>query len=229
VALDIFVMPLSRYLSGDFMTGLERFMAAQGALHQYHRTSPKPSLPPEEARAFVADLRRQLAAALGPEIRWRDEGDTVFAEQFSFDAWHALRAFAADQTRPAPGFRFDRDPHRHPGLDEIFDGAPSSFRHLIRHHDNQGFYLPTDFREPFELPLWEGERAAPLVGSSLALLRELNALGARLGLTRDQGEEGWTEPFVRGDPLEPVKHGWVFMRHCARLSVRHKLPIIFDG
>ena len=229
MALDIFVMPLSRYLSGDFMTAVERLMAAQGALDKYHRSAPKPGIPIEEAKSFVAGLRRQLSGALGPEIRWRDEGETVFAEQFQFDAWHALRAFAADQTRPCAGFRFDQEPHLHPALDDIFSGAPSTFRHLIRHHDNQGFYLPTDFREPFELPLWEEEHAAPIVGSSLALLRELNALGTRLGMSRDYGEEGWTDQFVRDDPMEIVRHGWAFMRHCARLSVRHKLPIIFDG
>lgn len=231
MALDVFVMSLSRYLAGDFTTATERFAREQGI--PYSRLGgEKPDWSIDDAREYVRSLRMQLSLQLGLEICWRDEGETVFAEQFSFDAWHALRAFAADLTRPLSGFRFDGESHRHPALHPIWLGeVRTPYEHLIIHSDNNGFYLPTDFDGPFVLEMYEGvdEGRQPRVGSSLGLLRELNDLGRRLGLTRDCGEEGWTEQFVRDDPLELPKRGWTFMRSCARLSVSHGLPIIFDG
>src|SRR5688500_1459538 len=115
MSLDVFVMPLSRYLAGDFTTATERFAREQGI--PYSRLGGgKPGLPIDEARQFVRSRRSQLSAQLGPEIRWRDEGDTVFAEQFDFDAWHALRAYAANVTRPVSDFAFDVESHQHPAL-----------------------------------------------------------------------------------------------------------------
>jgi hypothetical protein len=40
------------------------------------------------------------------------------------------------------------------------------------------------------------------------------------------GDERWASQIEPGDPLERVQAGWVFLRHAARLSVKHKLPMI---
>ena len=90
-------------------------------------------------------------------------------------------------------------------------------------------YLPCDFDRPFALPMFDGEPVTPVIGSSLRLLKELNALGSRLGLSADEGQDGWTEQFVSDDPSELPKSGWVALRHAVRTSVAHKLPLIFDG
>lgn len=166
---------------------------------------------------------------LGPEIRWNDEGDVVLTRQFNRDSWHALRAYAADQSRPVPGFVFDAGASNHPGLAEIYQGARSAYSHLIRHTDCNGFYLPCEFDQPFELSMFEGEPVTPLIGSSLRLLKELNHLGQRLRISRDQGEEGWEQQIHNEDPLGMVKSAWTLLRHAARSSVSAKLPLIFYG
>jgi hypothetical protein len=212
------------------MTAVERSLAALGASEKYHRVgSSKPANPPEVARAWVAQLRSDLESQLGRSVRWQDEGETVFAEQFSFDSWHALRAFAADQQWPANSFQFDSQSSKHPGLARVWAECRSPYLHVIRHNDNNGYYLPCEFHSPFELSMSDDPMDRIVIGSSLVLLREMNRLGTLLGITLDQGEPGWTEQLRDEDPLVLVKTGWVFMRHCARLSVKHKLPVIFDG
>lgn len=229
MALDLFVMPLSRYLCGDYTTATERLAEKTGT--RYARIgAEKAKMSLAEANEMVESIKGMLRKQLGPEIRWNDAGDTVFAEQFSLDNWHALRAFAANVTQPVPGFIFDSGSSQHPGLTKIWSGTRSPYLHLIRHHDNQGYYLPTNFDQPFILPLFDApDDLQPRAGSSLALLRELNDLGRRIGMSKDLGEAGWTDQFAADDPLESVKYGWAFMRNVAKISVARKLPIIFDG
>ena len=138
MALDLFVMPLYRYLAGDFKTATERFVEEQAAGAKYIRVGAKPNASVEEAREFVRVLRLRLRESLGGEIRWHDEGETVYARQFDRDAWHALRPFAADQAAPVPGFSFKDDPQRQPNLKPVYNGKPSAFVHLIRHNDVNG-------------------------------------------------------------------------------------------
>jgi hypothetical protein len=227
MATDVLVMPLWRYLSGDFQTGTEAFAKATGV--NYVRTAPKADADAAAAQDWVRDFRRRLRSALGQDIRWRDDGETRFNDRMDFDQWHALRAFAADQSRPEPGFRFDGDSHKHPGLAQIMQSGQTRFVSLICHCDHCGGYLPSDFETPFQYPLFENAPHAPTWGSSLGLLRELNVLGTRLRLTRDMGQDGWSDQLVENDPLERVKLGWMWARQWTRLSVEHKLPVIFDG
>ena len=79
--------------------------------------------------------------------------------------------------------------------------------------------LPVDFPKPFAVPLGEGPTPGPVAGSSIKLLRELNALLPRIDAAMK----------TSGDAVARVKSGWTFMQECARLSVQHRLPIIFDG
>jgi hypothetical protein len=229
MALDLLVMPLHRYLAGDFKTSTQLFAESTGMGEKYVRVGGTPSVPIDEAREFVRAMRVRLRQALGEDIRWRDDGETVLCRQLHRGAWHALRAFAADQQAPVAGFVYDDRSHEHPNLGPIFGGKPSAFVHLIRHTDANGFYLPCDFDRPFEMPLLAGEPVTPLVGSSLRLLKELNALESRLGLRIDEGQEGWTDQLEQNDSLELTKTGWLILRHAVRLSVANKLPLIFDG
>lgn len=68
------------------------------------------------------------------------------------------------------------------------------------------------------------------VGSSRALLVELDELGKLLGMTRDWGQ---MEPGGSVAPMEDVlgevKYGWSVLHYCARVSVETRLPIIFNG
>ena len=224
--IDVFVTPLGRYLSGNLAAATEPVGVAGGT--RLHRLGPPAShaVAPLESTEFILSLRSRLPETLGSELPWREDGEVLLASRLAGDAWHALRAFAVDEYYPVPGFVFGPESHLHPGLERAFAGGRTGFRHLIRQREHQGFYLPTDFPRPFEVPAWHGQPPAPMVGSSVSLLRELNHLRRALGLSQDMGEAGWEEQIDPDDPLERVKSGWVFMRHCARLSVKHKLPMV---
>ena len=220
--LDVYVMPLWRYLAGDYEKAQARFGADAG--------SRALSVSPAEARTFVARLRHGFRDVSRNAMRWHDRGEPVFARPFDFASWNALRAFAADQQYPVERFNFGKEAHRHPGLHEVLYGNGSAFEHTVKQHETGGFYLPVDLARPIELTVRDDASSTILAGSSLALLRELNALGPRVGLDRDLGELAPGELFaVRPDPLQYVKFGWAFLRHAARLSVQHRLPIILHA
>jgi len=222
MTLDVYVMPLWRYLAGDYEKAQAQFGDSAG--------SRELSISPAEARTFVARLRYGFRDVSRNAMRWHDKGEAVFAKPFDPQSWNALRAFAADQQYPVERFNFGKESHRHPGLHEVLLGAPSAFLNLVKQHDTGGFYLPVDFPRPLELTVCEDASSTILAGSSIGLLRELNALGPRVGLERDLGEMREGEVFaLRPEPLQYVKFGWAFMRHAARLSVQHRLPIILHG
>lgn len=222
MTLDVYVMPLWRYLAKDD----EMVQSPHGA----DAGGRALSVSPIEARSFVARLRHGFRNVSRNATRWHDRGDAVFARPFNVQSWNALRAFAADQQYPVEGFNFGRESHGHPGLHEVLYGGASAFLHTVKQHDTGGFYLPVDFPRPLELAVREDANSTILAGSSVALLRELNVLGPRVGLNRDLGELRPGEVFaVRPEPLQYVKYGWAFLRHVARLSVQHRLPIILHG
>ena len=219
MALVVYVMPLWRYLAGDYEAAQAQFGADAG--------SRALSVSPAEARTFVARLRHGFRDVSRNAMRWHDRGEAIFARPFNVESWNALRAFAADQQYPVERFNFGKESHRHPGLHEVLYGHGSAFEHTVKQHETGGFYLPVDFARPLELTVREDASSTILAGSSLALLRELNLLGPRVGLERDLGELAPGEIFaVRPEPLQYVKFGWAFLRHAARLSVQHRLPII---
>ncbi len=222
MTLDVYVMPLWRYLAGDDEGVQARVSADAG--------SRELSVSPAEARSFVARLRHGFRDVSRNAMRWNDRGDAVFARPFNVQSWNALRAFAADQQYAVERFNFGRESHRHPGLHEVLYGGASAFLHTVKQHDTGGFYLPVDFPRPLELTVREDASSTILAGSSVALLRELNVLGPRVGLDRDLGELRPGEVFaVRPEPLQYVKYGWAFLHHVARLSVQHRLPIILHS
>src|SRR5688572_8736440 len=225
-SLEVFVAPLCRYFSGDLSDATEPAGVAAGAAPRRRSAPERRPLPPQHAAEFISGLQRKFAGTLAADLPWLDEGETVLASQVPADAWHALRAFAVDEYYPVPGFTYGPGSHEHPGLGRVMTGGRCGFRHLIRQHEHQGFYLPADFPSPFALPDWPGEGPAPFVGSSISLLRELNHLRRALGLSYDLGDERWAEQLDADDPLQRVKSGWVFLRHAARLSVKHKLPMV---
>lgn len=200
MALVVRVMPLTRYFLGA--------AAADAAA----------------ARRRVQRLRTLVTRAAGRPTAWRDEGETVLEEQLATGSLDALRAFAADQDRPAPRFAFADNPLAHPGLLEIFRGARTRYAHLIRVGEAGGLYVPCDFPEP----LAADEQGLP-VGSGVALLRELNMLAGPLRMRLDQGDAGWTDQFERDDALAQPRMAWALLRWCVRLGVQHRLPVILDG
>ncbi|MBI3832475.1 MAG: hypothetical protein HY291_23325 [Planctomycetes bacterium] len=68
------------------------------------------------------------------------------------------------------------------------------------------------------------------IGSSQALLRELDRLNGKLSMSKDWGEFAEGESVEDEDEgLAQVKYGWAVLHYVARTSIRVKLPIVFDG
>lgn len=232
MSLDIHVMPLCRFLCGDYVSVTEKLF---GHLAPVRRIgSPKRRLSTEDARNYVQALQLQVFEAVGVDISWPDDGDTVFSDQYTFRSWHVLRAFAAHQEYPARallGLRerrvWEEDrPEDHPGIKRIWDGAKSNFRHLIVHDDLQGLYVPVRFEHPVST---DRERT-DVIGSSVVLLEELARLKDILHMNQDWGDRVKGQNLVPDkDPLFEVKNSWAFMYYCAKLSISSRLPIIFDG
>ena len=106
------------------------------------------------------------------------------------------------------------------------------FQHLINHSDADGIYLPIDFAKPFlyEAPCFDGEGTWECdVGSSPALLRELNQINQHLQMPGDWGElGGWeaVEKLCEG-PFGNERWVWSVMRYLARVSAEKNLLFVF--
>lgn len=232
MGLDIHVMPLCKFFAGEYESPLEKLKDILGPVMRIG--TPKPDMPMEDAKEEVADLQKTLSEEFGTRSVWDDVGDPAFSEQFDFRAWHALRAFAAHQDYPAKKGLLRKEvryfelenPESHPGIRKIWEGADSSYRHLVVHADNQGYYFPVKFEDPLLLDAEIGVVA----GSSYALQAELAKLGKFVKAEKRWSDLRDRDPLVPdGDPMGYVKYGWMFMHHCATLSVDRGLPIIFDG
>lgn len=142
MGLDLLVLPLTRYLAGQYQGPVEAIAQRVGA--------PKPGHPEDLARERVRRIREDLQRRFTAPLDWVEEGDVALSVQFHYGALQALRAYAALQDHPldAPGSTPDLN-EKHPSLMKVYyQNAPTRYRHLIEHSDCSGFYAPCDFPEP---------------------------------------------------------------------------------
>ncbi|KAF0241443.1 MAG: hypothetical protein FD180_4443 [Planctomycetota bacterium] len=219
MGLDIHVMPITRVLTGEFQSPLEK--SFPGMITRLG--APKSRLSAKQAREVILGIRRKVAALAGNPAEWLESGETAFSEQYDGQAHDALQKFAARQGDPeAAGRPFERDdPRDQECLVRTWRGGATRFPHLTRFCQ---WYVPVDFDRPLDFD----ERSD--VGSSVALLRELDVLNASLGLKKDWKDLSSGET-VGGfeEPLYYVRFGWSILHAAARTSVAARMPIVFDG
>lgn len=194
MSLELLVMPLHRFYSGQFEGPLEQL--AGGEIHRIG--AQKPDVPEDRARAYVESLKQRFSRETGELIEWKDEGETVFSVQYDYAAYTALRAFAAYQEHPPPKLlglfprKFNvtrKNAGDHHSFLTVAYGAPTSYPHLIHHHDNDGFWLPCRFQQPIrhmEAVDIEDEATRKEREEAAEKLRELFDL---LGLEKDRANE----------------------------------------
>ncbi|MBX3076492.1 hypothetical protein KF913_21445 [Candidatus Obscuribacterales bacterium] len=120
-------------------------------------------------------------------------------------------------------------------LNEINQGRLplGKFKHLINHSDSNGFYIPVDFDDPFSFDVasstgdgsWKCD-----IGSSNALLRELDELNQFLKVPGDVGQLNGTavlDQQIAGDTFEEEKRVWGMLHWLARESVARSLLLEF--
>lgn len=233
MGLDVHVMPLWRYLTGHFQGPLENMLGS----NVERVGAQKPGNDPETVREHVRLLKERLVRECeAADADWDESSEPVLGVQYTYRAYTDLRGFAAHQDYPrkegwilttiAP-FRIEEDPGKYRGMTEICGrGKPTAYPHLIIHADTHGYWVPVRFKQP----LMADRESYLVIGSSVVLLEELDRLGTLLGMSKDWGDLTDGESASRqGDPLESVKYGWSVLHYAARMSVKHRLPIIFDG
>jgi hypothetical protein len=212
VALEIYVMPLSRYLTRAFepvplLAGEERW------------ERPREQVAPAEANARVVAIQHHMSASLAAPVAWIDEGEVAFAESMDVRVLHGLRSLAAADEYPRRllflrlAFRLLDDPRRHPSLRRVYEGEPTAYAHLMRHSDNRGFWIPAELAEPMECnePQWWR------IGSVFGLARELvevNRLIAGLAVGDDRGL---------------LQAGHDLLARAVATAAERRLPLIIEG
>jgi hypothetical protein len=120
-------------------------------------------------------------------------------------------------------------------LNEMINGRLpyGKFAHLINHSDSNGYYVPVDFAEPFSFDVasFSGDGTWKCdVGSSHALLRELDELNKFLQVPGDCGQLNGSavlDQRIAGDVFEEEKRVWGMMHWLARESVERNLLFEF--
>lgn len=120
-------------------------------------------------------------------------------------------------------------------LNEITQGRLplGKFKHLINHSDSNGFYIPVDFDEPFSFDVasFSGDGSWKCdIGSSQALLRELDELNSYLKVPGDVGQLNGTavlDQQIAGDTFEEEKRVWGMLHWLVRESVARSLLLEF--
>lgn len=159
-------------------------------------------------------------------------GQTYADEIGKSSALHLLRSYAAAvAVHKAPPEEPDFSVIGHE-LNEMYKGQMpfTPFEHLIKHSDADGFYIPIDFAEPFDIGEPGEEFWACSLGSSKALLRELDELNKHLKMPGDLGElsgSARVRQVTEGDVFATEKFAWAVLRWLARESVEKNLLFEF--
>jgi hypothetical protein len=135
-------------------------------------------------REDVAALNELLEAqGLPPHVEPEDIEPELLPHVSSFGySWlHYLRRAYAHTRSGAPSFS-PAPPHFDPQTDAMLDRELTLFMdsHLCCHSDAEGFYVPFELAE-----IVYGEIPGGMVGSSVALLRELGIVAPLLGVELD--------------------------------------------
>lgn len=230
MALDIYVMPLWRFKAGDFASPVERAIGLSPKIATPDGIEERPVrvgwLDRWPAKREVRAIRRAVERANEVPIRWRDEGEVVYAEQSR--GMEPLRAYAMwlDHRDRLPEFEPPPEGNfaNHPALAQESD-RPLTYPHLVGHDCFSGYFFPCDFPritevEPYLiLGTWPASR---YVGSSERLRRELTAIAGHLPAPSG-------EPTPDDSPLIAVRTAFRQLRNVVELSCRYELPIVFWG
>ncbi|QIS14870.1 hypothetical protein [Nocardia arthritidis] len=192
---------------------------------------------PEEVEEYQADLDTINLLLAGEGLPQHDEprvhGPAKPREHlgsFPYSFLHYLRrAYAHAYENPDRPLAPVAD-GEHPADDRLVEGLQYIFEtHLICHSDAEGYYVPIDF----EVVLADEDLTGGMVGSSVALLRELIFVAPYLGIELHDGE--LTDAAAAAVNETPVDHPfererivWLALFENARVSVANGTMITFQ-
>lgn len=252
MALDAYVMPLWRFKAGDLSSPIEetlgikptvisladrprprapwylRLLAKVGVI-EFVEPPPEPTREERRAAAIqeVSALKSQLTGMTGVPIEWPDEGVSHYGKQFHKPV--TMRAFAAwyDHREELPEFASppEHNYYKHP-VWSLPKPAKRRFPTLVEHSLYTGYLLPLAFDgvhrvEPFKImDHWEFFHD---VASSETVLREVTDFLEFLSSfpADDSSTAGKFSREIRWYARE--------LQQMCRLSLEHRLPVIFHG
>jgi hypothetical protein len=152
--------------------------------------------------------------------------ETWSCEMYAYSGVHYLRRIAAhvwtNGRLPSPG---DDDAAEDPACHRYYDSVedpstpPRPFDHLMLHSDAEGFYLPQLF-SPVIYTTEEQDVMGNIIGSSVALARELEQLAELLHLPLDiepDGPEIWEALELQGSRRKGWQRYGIESFTCLRL------------
>lgn len=236
MGLDIYVMPLWRFLAQDFEMVIERDCKRLGTkppkLVTEQGLVQRPQRPPDAYRINTfkrkaRNVQERVAEGNRPTpINWNDEGECVYGERCADRGMQSLRTYALWLSRkdsptltPPP----DDDFYKHP-IWQTHKPGSTSFSHLIDHDCYSSYYLPCDFEkvtnvEKISTAAGTGHRVA---ASAFQLQRELREVTA--SIESNAGLESLPE-----NHSNAIRQACAQMNLVAGLSCKQGLPIIFWG
>lgn len=194
----------------------------------------------DEYEDYYGPFLERVVMSLGeqgitvPNISFGATGQNYGDKIGDKSAIHLLRSYAAC-------IAFNGEPPVEPDisvicyeLNEMYAGRMKfePFAHLIKHSDEDGFYVPIEFPTPFTMRKSEDgfDSWACNVGSSQALLKELDELNKYLKVPGDYGElcgSARLRQEIQGDVFEKEKWVWGLLRWLARESVAKNVMLEF--
>jgi hypothetical protein len=227
MALNGYVIPISAFLSGDFVSlvikmGGETLIRRRPAAPAQGEAVP--GFDKRFVRRIIQDDPRELEVR-ATRVREARSKASEAAEALK-DAVSKTTGSAATWTESG-GVRYEHRLWRE-CIDPFRDYAKSLdgyYPHLTE-HSFKGFYVPAPFHRPFPADERLVLRKMVDMGSSTALLEELNQINRGLNVSArwDDLRDGECIP----DP-DPVKIGYALLESLARQSVHQNAPICFDG
>jgi hypothetical protein len=235
MGLDVYVGSLTRYYAGDWELIAQQAAREMGVPLRIVRSQNDPPdaiRDPDSIRPVVKHWRSQLSEGLlehlSEPLDWNEEADApYFTNKPAWDCYSDLLLWAAysDHTelvRPENSVEdFGNDP-------AYARSTMKDFRSRCSHLLEVEWWLPCDFNFVFQAEKVGG--GPVLIGSSVALMRQLEDLNSRtwraeldlLCAWRRGGSE-------HGAPLESgARFAFALFRDLAAKSVANRLPMLLD-
>lgn len=225
MGLDVYVGTLTRYMTGDWETVVQRWARETGQNLRVHRTQPEPDdaiTDPAVVFDVVEMWRTSLGAQLEQMLDWDETSDApYFTDKPDWDSYGSVQALAArvelgEETRPEERVE---DWSSDDAWQRASNNQQTRYAHL---------YMP-ELWFPVEIPVIQVE--APwgqelLVGSSQRLLDVLTEVNAKT--YRVAPDERRTLAPSTGSFTDAARFGLAILPALAQLSVEHRLPLKLD-
>ena len=241
MGLDIYVGSLSRYYLGAWETIVQQAARQQGFNVRVIRpAAPKPSIfrrlvslilprrnPLPALQQAILQWQHSLEQASGAELPfvWNDSVDyDYYTDKPGWQWYGALLLWAAHEQDPNESWptvihSWSKDP----AFQKVRSRSNHEYPHLL---SDTEIWLPVEVPKPFDTTDPFGNDT--VVGSSLALLRELRLLNTRTWNASANEIAKWRAAELPAGHESDARIGFALVYELCTLAVQHRLPMKLD-